>query len=144
MYVTLKLDESGCRIHGVADDGNEEIATNERYVVMPWKMVTRHGTNMTLKEAVEEIKAREEERKLVSKFEAKHRDEIDKILGLIDYIDKWYVEKISLRFTTLTANGWVYTSKMHWLLRAIQPIFRLTKGITNSIISKRHLELIRA
>ena len=46
---------------------------------------------MTLKEAVEEIKARKEERKLVSKFEAKHRDEIDKILGLIDYIDKWYV-----------------------------------------------------
>ena len=60
---------------------------------MPWKMVTRHCTNMTLKEAVEEIKASEQERKLVSKFEAKHRDEIDKILGLIDYIDKWYVEK---------------------------------------------------
>ena len=56
-------------------------------------MVTRHNTNMTLKEAVEEIKARKEERKLVSKFEAKHRDEIDKILGLIDYIDKWYEEK---------------------------------------------------
>ena len=29
--------------------GNEEIVTNERYVVMPWKMVTRHGVNMTLK-----------------------------------------------------------------------------------------------
>ena len=60
---------------------------------MPWKMVTRHGTNMILKEAFEEIKARREERKLVSKFEAKHRDEIDKIRGLINYMDKGYVEE---------------------------------------------------
>ena len=56
-------------------------------------MVTRCGENMTLKEAVEEIKAREEDRKLVSRFEAKHRDEIDQILGLIDCIDKGYVEE---------------------------------------------------
>ena len=54
--MTLKLDDSGCRIHSISD-GNEEIVTSQRYVVMPWKMVTRHGTNMTLKEAVEEIKA---------------------------------------------------------------------------------------
>ena len=59
MYMTLKLDDSGCRIHSVSDDGpswpgvtarphgNEEIVTNERYVVMPLKMVTRHPTNMT-------------------------------------------------------------------------------------------------
>ena len=92
MYVTLKLDDSGCRIHSVAD-GNEEIVTNQRYVVMPWKMVTRYGTHVTLKEAVEEIKKREEDRKLVSKFEAEHRDEIYEILGLIDYIDKGYVEE---------------------------------------------------
>ena len=38
---------------------------------MPWKMVTRYGTNMTLEEAVEEIKKREEDRRLVSKFEAR-------------------------------------------------------------------------
>ena len=48
MYMTLKLDDSGCRIHSNSDE-NEEIVTNERYVVMPWKMVTRHGTNMTPK-----------------------------------------------------------------------------------------------
>ena len=82
MYVTLKLDDRGWRIHSVSD-GNEEIVTNQRYVVMPWKMVTRYGANMTLKEAVEEIKAREEDRKLVSKFEYERRDEIDEILGLI-------------------------------------------------------------
>ena len=55
MYVTLKLDDNGCRIHSISDDGDREIVTNERYVVMPWKMVTRHGTNMTLKEAVDRI-----------------------------------------------------------------------------------------
>ena len=92
MYVTLKLDDSRCRIHSISD-GNEEIVTNQRYVAMPWKMVTRYGTNMTIKEAVEEIKAHEEDRKLVSKFETEHRDEISKILGLIDYIDKGCIEE---------------------------------------------------
>ena len=91
MYVTLKLDDSGCRIHSVSD-GNEEIVTNERYVVMPWKLVTRHGANMTLKEAVEEMKKEGEDKRLVSKFEAEHRDEIDEILGAIDYIDIGYVK----------------------------------------------------
>ena len=67
MYLTL-LDDSGCRIHSVSDwpsgsgvpqgpHGNEEIVTNQRYVVMPWKTVTRYGTKVTLKEVVEEIKA---------------------------------------------------------------------------------------
>ena len=87
MYVTLELDDSRCRIHSISD-GNEEIVTNQRYMVIPWKMVTRCGANMTLKEVVEEIKAREEDRKLVFRFEAEHRDEIDEILGLIDCIDK--------------------------------------------------------
>ena len=73
MHVTLKLDDSGCRIHSVSD-GNEEIVTNERYVVMPWKMITRYGTNVTLKEAVEEIKKEGEERRFVSEFEVEHRD----------------------------------------------------------------------
>ena len=80
MYVTLKLDCKECRIHSISDR-NEEIVTNERYVVMPWKMVTRYGTNVTLKEAVEEIRAHEEDRRLVSKFEAKH--EISEKLGVI-------------------------------------------------------------
>ena len=55
-YVTLKFDDNGCcRIHSVSDDGNGWIVTNERYVVMPWKMVTRHGKNMTLAEAAHSI-----------------------------------------------------------------------------------------
>ena len=87
MYVTLKLDGSGCRIHNISD-GNEEIVTNERYVVMPWKVVTRYGANVTLKDAVEEIEAHKEDRRLVSRFEAEHRDEIFDILGVIDHIDK--------------------------------------------------------
>ena len=125
MYVTLKLEDSGCRIHSISDDGplgprdlqgphgNEEIVTNERYVVMPWKMVTRYGKNMTLKEVVEEIKKEEKERRLVSKFEAEHRDEILEILGLIDYIDKRYIEESFLRFTNLVPSNWVYTSKIN-------------------------------
>ena len=61
MYVTLKLDDNGCcRIHSVSDDGNGWIVTDERYVVMPWKMVTRHGKNMTLAEAVDEIFSQKE------------------------------------------------------------------------------------
>ena len=56
MYVTLKLDDNRCcRIHSISDDGNGWIVTDERYVVMLWKMVTRHGKNMTLKEAVDSI-----------------------------------------------------------------------------------------
>ena len=47
MYVTLKFDDNRCcRIHSVPDDGNGWIVTNKRYVVMPWKMVTRRGKNM--------------------------------------------------------------------------------------------------
>ena len=47
----------------------------------------------TLKEAVDEIKKEGEERRLVSEFEAEHRDETSEILGLIDYIDKGYLEE---------------------------------------------------
>ena len=57
--MTLKLDDNGCcRIHSVSDDG--WIVTNERYVVMSWKMVTRHGKNMTLAEAVDGIFSHQE------------------------------------------------------------------------------------
>ena len=60
MYVTLKFDDNGCcRIHSISD-GDKEIVTNERHVVMPWKLVTRHGKNMTLAEAVDGIFSRQE------------------------------------------------------------------------------------
>ena len=59
-YVTLKLDDKGsCKIHSVSDgDGrnppaHKQIVTNKTYVVLPWKIVTRNGKNVTLKEAVE-------------------------------------------------------------------------------------------
>ena len=54
-YVTLKLyDKGSCKIHRVSD-GNKEIVTDERYVVMPWKAVTRNDKHVTLEEAVHEI-----------------------------------------------------------------------------------------
>ena len=47
MYVTLKLDDNGCwRIHSISDDGNGWIVTDERYLVMPCKVVSRYGKNM--------------------------------------------------------------------------------------------------
>ena len=107
MYVTLKLDDNGCRIHIVSDDdGNEEIVTNERYVVMPWKMVTRHGTNMTLKEAVDRIlnqkesgakelerrnRDREETKNKCKEYYEKHmKEEMERLNELVD----WYKCKL--------------------------------------------------
>ena len=160
--MTLKLDDSRCRIHSISDGPsgpgapqgphrNEEIVTNQRYVVMLWKMVTRYGTNVTLKEAAEEIKKHEEDRKLVSRFEAEHRDEIDEILGLIDYIDIGYAEEKFPRFTNLALSDWVYTSKINSFSKGIIAPVAEVMGpglrrypITNSIISKRPLKHIRA
>ena len=112
-YVTLTLDDKGsCKIHSVSDgDGRDspthkKIVTNKTYVVMPWKMVTRNGENVTLKEAVEETKAQrreiKEERILVSEFEAEHSDEIDEIFGLIEHL---YIEDIRAMFLEIYEFG---------------------------------------
>ena len=96
-----------CRIHSVSDDdGNGWIVTDERHVVMPWKMVTRHGKNMgllggamTLAEAVDgifsqkeseakESERRERERKRelrVSAYE-EGNGEIEKLGKLVYFI----------------------------------------------------------
>ena len=89
MYVTLKSDDSGCRIHSISDGsvgtgtppgphGNEEIVTNERYVVMPWKMITRRGANMTLKEAVDRILNQKESENKELEIRKREREEIEK------------------------------------------------------------------
>ena len=83
--MTLKLDDSGCRIHSISD-GNEETVTNKRYVVMPWKMVTRHGTNMTLKEAVDRILNKKESEN--KELERRHREQEE-----IESEHKEYYEK---------------------------------------------------
>ena len=80
-YVTLKFDDNGsCRIQSISD-GDKEIVTNERYVVMPWKVVNRrgkngeNGKNVTLDEAVHEIisykesEAKEQERREIEHAE---------------------------------------------------------------------------
>ena len=108
MCVTLKLDDNRCcRIHSVSDDGNEEIVTNERYVVMPWKMVTIHGKNMTLKEAVDRIlnqkesekkelerrkrEKEETEKKHKEYYEAHMKEETERLNKLVD----WYKCKLN-------------------------------------------------
>ena len=77
MYVTLKLDDNRCcRIHGVSDDENGWIVTDERYMVMPWKMVTRHGKNMTLAEAVDGILSQKESETKERKIRLEKQEEI--------------------------------------------------------------------
>ena len=83
MHVTLKLDDNGCRIHSISD-GNEEIVTNKRYVVMQWKMVTKHGKNVTLKEVVDRILNKKES-------ENKEREEIESECK--EYYEKHMKEK---------------------------------------------------
>ena len=104
--MTLKFDDNrSCRIHSVSD-GDKEIVTNERYVVMPWKVVTRHGKNMSLKEAVDgifsrhESEAKENERREreQEEIEKKHKEyyetnmkkETDRLNTLVD----WYKPKL--------------------------------------------------
>ena len=106
--MTLKLDDNGCcRIHSVSDDGNGWIVTNERYVVMPWKMVTRNGTNMTLAEVVDSIlnqkesEAKELERRLEKReqiekkckeyYEAHMKEETERLNKLVG----WYECKLN-------------------------------------------------
>ena len=108
MYVTLKLNDNGCcRISSISDDGNQWIVTDERYVVMPWKMVTRNGTNMTLTESVDrilnqsgseakefEIRKREKERienKCKEYYDAYMKEETERLNELVD----WYKCKLN-------------------------------------------------
>ena len=107
MYVTLKFDDNGsCRIHSVSD-GDKEIVTNERYVVMPWKVVTRNGKNMILKEVVDGIFSRQEseakenerrerekeeiEKKRKEYYEAHMKEETERLNTLVD----WYKLKLN-------------------------------------------------
>ena len=60
-HMTFEFDDNGsCRIHSIFD-GDKEIVTNKRYVVMPWKIINRRGKNgknaknVNLEEAVHEI-----------------------------------------------------------------------------------------
>ena len=108
MYMTLNLDDNWCcRIHSVSDDGNGWIVTNKRYVVMPWKMVTRHGKNMTLAEAVDSIlnqkeseakecERREREKEEIEKkrkeyYETHMKEETERLNKLVD----WYKFKLN-------------------------------------------------
>ena len=76
-YVTLKFDDKGsCKIHSVSD-GDKEIVTNEWYVVMPWKMVTRYGKNMTLKEVVNGIFSQKESEAKERERREREKEEIE-------------------------------------------------------------------
>ena len=103
MYVTLKFDDNGCcRV----SDGDKEIVTNERYMVMPWKMVTRNGKYVTLTEAVDgifshhESEAKEHERREreQEETEKKHKEyyetHIKKEMGRLNSLLDWFKLKL--------------------------------------------------
>ena len=82
--MTLKFDDNGhCRIHSISD-GDKEIVTNERYVVMPWKVANRCGKNgenvknVTLAEAVDEIFSRQECEAKEHERREREREEIER------------------------------------------------------------------
>ena len=77
--MTLKLDDNRCcRIHSVSDDGKGWIVTDDRYVVMPWKVVARHGKNMTLAEAIDSIFSRQESEAKESERREREKERIEK------------------------------------------------------------------
>ena len=77
MYVTLKFDDNVCCSQSVSD-GDKEIVTNVRYAVMPWKVVTRHGKNMTLAEAVDGIFSHQESEAKERERREREKEEIEK------------------------------------------------------------------
>ena len=83
--MTLKLDDNGCcRIHSISDDKNGWIVTSKRYLVMPLKVVTRHGKNMTLTEAVDSIfSQRESESKKCERRERERKRELKRSVNNI-------------------------------------------------------------
>ena len=106
--MTLKLDDNGCcKIHSISDDGNGWISTNERYVVMPWKMVTRNGKNMTLADLTDSILNKKEseakecerserekeriEKKRKEYYEVHMKEETERLNKLVD----WYECKLN-------------------------------------------------
>ena len=108
MYLTLELDDNRCsKIHSISDDWNGWIVTNEKYVVMPWKMVTRNCENMTLAEAVDgifsrqesearELERREREKERIENrrkeyYEAHMKEETERLNKLVD----WYEFKLN-------------------------------------------------
>ena len=87
MYVTLKLDDNRCRIHSISDDGNGWVVTNKRYVVMPWKMVTRNGTNMTLAEAVDGILSKKKSKAKELEIRKREKEETENsVKNIMRYI----------------------------------------------------------
>ena len=103
--MTLKFDDNGhCRIHSISD-GDKEIVTNERYVVMPWKLANRCGKNgenvknITLAEAVDEIFSRQE-------CEAKERERREREREEIERKRAEYY-KAHMKVETERLNKWV-------------------------------------
>ena len=117
--MTLKFDDNGsCRIHTVSDR-DEEIVPNERYVVMPWKVVNMHDKNgendkhVTLKEAVHEIISYKESIDKERERREAEREEIEK--KCTEYYE------VHMKSETERLNNWVdfYEVKLNEIREAL-------------------------
>ena len=61
----------------VGPHGNGQIVIDDRYVVMPWKVVTRHGKNITPSEAVDSIFSRHESKAKERERREREKEEIE-------------------------------------------------------------------
>ena len=157
MHVTHKFDDNRCcRIHSVSDDGNGWIVTNERYVVMPWKMVTRHGKNMgplasphsavrgpgpcgatTLAEAVDGIFSHQESETKECKRREREREEIE------SKCKEYYETHMKKEMEGL--NNWVgwYKCKLKEIdealvdsrLRMLERLYRISEKNKNCVVT---------
>ena len=114
------MDDNGhCRIHSAKrgeasiSDGNKEIVTNKRYVVMPWKVVTMNGKNVALAEAVDsmfscqESEAKEQERReKEQERREKEQERREKEREEIERKRKEYYE-VHIKKETKRLNNWV-------------------------------------
>ena len=132
-YVTLKFDDNGCcRIHSISD-GDKEIANNERYVVMPWKVVNRHGKNckndkhITLEEAVHELISYKESVDKEHERREAEPEEIERKCA------KYY--KVHMKGETEILNNWVdwYEVNLYKIREALVVGFECWRGYIESV-----------
>ena len=117
----------------VGSHGNGWIVTDERYVVMPWKVVIKHGKNMTLTEAVDSIFSCHES-------EAKERERQEREKEEIESKRKEYYET-HMKKEMERLNNWVgwYERKLKEIdealvdsrLRMLERLYRVSEKNKN-------------
>ena len=127
-------------------DGDKEILPNERYVIMPWKMVNMHGKNgendkhVTLKEAVHGIISYKESVDKEQERREREREEIQRKQA------EYY--EVHMKSETQRLNNWVdwYKVKLNEIkeapvdsrLRMLGRLYRISEANKNCGITIKH------